>query len=37
MRKSLGIGASIGVGTNGQSFFPYIGVGLNYSPKFLQF
>lgn len=37
MRKSLGLGVSLGVGTNGQSFFPYVGLGLNYTPKFLQF
>ena len=37
MRKSLGLGVSIGVGSNGQNFFPYIGLGLNYTPKFLQF
>lgn len=32
-RKEFGIGFSVGYGTAG----PYIGIGLNYSPKFLQF
>jgi len=32
-RKEFGIGFSVGYGLQG----PYIGIGLNYSPKFLQF
>jgi hypothetical protein len=35
-RKTLGIGLQIGVGTNGLGVGPYIGVGLNYTPKILQ-
>jgi len=35
-RKTLGLGLQLGVGYNGQSFGPYLGVGVNYTPKFLQ-
>ena len=36
-KKTLGIGLHIGVGYGGAGFTPYVGVGLNYTPKFLQF
>lgn len=35
-RKSLGLGLQIGVGLTGDGVSPYVGVGLNYTPKFLQ-
>lgn len=36
-KKSLGIGLQLGVGvTANGNIGPYIGVGLNYTPKFLQ-
>jgi hypothetical protein len=35
-RKSLGIGLHLGVGLTGNGFGPYVGIGLNYTPKFLQ-
>lgn len=35
-RKSLGIGLQLGVGVTGTGIAPYVGVGLNYTPKFLQ-
>lgn len=35
-RKSLGIGLQLGVGLTGNGFGPYVGIGLNYTPKFLQ-
>ena len=35
-RKSLGLGLQLGVGITGAGVSPYVGVGLNYTPKFLQ-
>lgn len=35
-RKTLGLGIQLGVGFAGNGFAPYVGVGLNYTPKFLQ-
>ena len=35
-RKTLGLGLQLGVGLSGNGFAPYVGVGLNYTPKFLQ-
>lgn len=35
-RKSLGLGLQLGVGLTGSGISPYVGVGLNYTPKFLQ-
>jgi hypothetical protein len=35
-RKTLGLGLQLGVGLSGQQITPYVGVGLNYTPKFLQ-
>ncbi len=35
-RKSLGLGLQLGVGLTSVGVSPYVGVGLNYSPKFLQ-
>jgi hypothetical protein len=35
-RKSLGLGLQLGVGLTGAGVSPYVGVGLNYTPKFLQ-
>lgn len=40
-RKNFGIGFNLGYGlgftTNGYNLGPYLGIGLHYSPKFLQF
>lgn len=35
-RKSLGLGLQLGVGLAGSSISPYVGVGVSYTPKFLQ-
>jgi hypothetical protein len=35
-RKTLGLGFHSGVGFNGNGIGPYIGIGINYTPKFLQ-
>lgn len=35
-RKTLGIGLQIGVGYGINGISPFIGIGLNYTPKFLQ-
>ena len=35
-RKTLGLGIQMGIGITGGGVSPYIGVGLNYTPKFLQ-
>lgn len=35
-RKTLGIGLQAGVGYTIYGFSPYIGLGVNYTPKFLQ-
>lgn len=35
-RKTLGLGLQLGVGFAGNGFAPYVGVGLNYTPKFFQ-
>lgn len=36
-RKSLGLGLQLGVGVIGNGTIrPYVGIGLNYTPKFLQ-
>lgn len=35
-RKTLGIGLQLGVGLGGTGVTPYVGVGLGYTPKFLQ-
>ncbi len=35
-RKTLGLGLQLGVGLSGNGVTPYVGVGLNYTPKFLQ-
>ncbi len=35
-RKSLGLGLQLGVGVTGTGIAPYVGIGLNYTPKFLQ-
>ena len=35
-RKTLGLGLQLGVGLSGEGIGPYIGIGLNYTPKFLQ-
>lgn len=36
-RKSLGLGLQLGIGVTGTgNIGPYVGVGLNYTPKFLQ-
>jgi hypothetical protein len=35
-RKSLGLGLQLGVGLTATGVAPYVGVGLNYTPKFLQ-
>ncbi len=35
-RKTLGLGLQLGVGLSGTQIRPYIGIGLNYTPKFLQ-
>jgi hypothetical protein len=36
-KKTLGIGFHIGGGYGNGGWTPYIGIGLNYTPKFLQF
>jgi hypothetical protein len=36
-KKTLGIGLQIGVGIGNAGVAPFVGVGLNYTPKFLQF
>jgi len=35
-RKTLGIGLQLGVGYGNNGFTPYVGIGLGYTPKFLQ-
>lgn len=35
-RKTLGLGLQLGVGLSGTQISPYVGIGLNYTPKFLQ-
>ena len=35
-RKTIGLGLQLGVGFSGNGFAPYVGIGLNYTPKFLQ-
>ena len=35
-RKTLGLGLQLGVGLSSNGVSPYIGIGLNYTPKFLQ-
>ena len=35
-RKTLGLGLQLGVGLSGSSVAPYVGIGINYTPKFLQ-
>lgn len=35
-RKSFGFGLQLGVGLTGVGLTPYVGVGLNYTPKLLQ-
>jgi len=35
-RKSFGLGLQAGYGYSINGFSPYIGIGLNYTPKFLQ-
>ena len=35
-RKTLGVGLQLGIGFSGNGFAPYVGIGLNYTPKFLQ-
>lgn len=35
-RKSLGLGFQLGVGVSGNGIVPYVGVGINYTPKFFQ-
>lgn len=35
-RKTLGLGLQLGVGLSNNGVSPYIGIGLNYTPKFLQ-
>lgn len=35
-RKTLGLGLQLGVGLTKDGVSPYVGVGLNYTPKFLQ-
>ena len=35
-RESLGLGLQLGVGLTGSGVSPYVGIGLNYTPKFLQ-
>lgn len=36
-KKTLGIGLQVGIGIGNAGVAPYVGVGLNYTPKFLQF
>jgi len=35
-RKTLGIGFQLGLGYSGNTVAPYVGIGLGYTPKFLQ-
>lgn len=35
-RKTIGIGLHTGLGLNSNQIKPYIGIGINYTPKFLQ-
>lgn len=35
-RKTVGIGLHLGYGIGTSGFSPYVGVGINYTPKFLQ-
>lgn len=35
-RKTFGLGLQLGLGYNTNGITPYVGIGLNYSPKFLQ-
>jgi hypothetical protein len=35
-RKTVGIGLHLGYGIGVSGFSPYVGIGLNYTPKFLQ-
>jgi len=35
-RKTLGVGLQLGVGYGSTGFTPYVGIGLGYTPKFLQ-
>lgn len=35
-RKTLGMGLHIGIGHTGNGISPYVGIGLSYTPKFLQ-
>lgn len=35
-RKQFGLGLHLGAGFNGDRIGPYIGIGVHYSPKFLQ-
>lgn len=35
-RKTLGLGLQLGVGYSGNGVAPYVGIGLSYTPKFLQ-
>jgi hypothetical protein len=35
-RKQFGLGIHLGVGLTGNNISPYVGVGVHYTPKFLQ-
>lgn len=35
-RKTFGLGLQLGYGLNAAGASPYVGIGLNYTPKFLQ-
>jgi hypothetical protein len=35
-RKTLGLGLHIGYGVTSEGIGPYVGIGLNYTPRFLQ-
>jgi len=35
-RKPFGIGVQLGFGLSGNTVGPYVGIGINYTPKFLQ-
>ena len=36
-RKSFGVGVQLGIGISGANLIsPYVGLGINYTPKFLQ-
>lgn len=35
-RKTVGVGLQLGVGLTGVGVSPYVGIGINYTPKFLQ-